>query len=243
MRRLPSPSSLKIPRRRSTGASCSVTSAITLNQEAKLKEVRQFGSIRGITETEGWTRIKPDAKHDWLDQRDPKFDQFLVIGSKKKADQTEARLFGNYSNGVVTARDAWCCNFSRDNLERNVRAMISFYNSEVERFQSEKPGSGKDVINRFINNDPKKISWTRALKADFSRGKLLEFGEGRIVPAMYRPFTREWLYFSRRLNEMVYQMPRIFPHADAENRLICVTGVGAQGRVFGADGQCPDPKF
>ena len=107
--------------------------------------------------------------------------------------------------------------------------MIGSYNSEVERFQSEKPGSGKDIINKFINNDPKKISWTRALKADLSRGKLLEFGEGRIVPAMYRPFTREWLYFSRRLNEMVYQMPQIFPHADAENRLICVTGVGAHG--------------
>ena len=119
--------------------------------------------------------------------------------------------------------------------------MISFYNSEVERFQSEKPGSGKDVINRFINNDPKKISWTRALKADFSRGKLLEFGEGRIVPAMYRPFTREWLYFSRRLNEMVYQMPRIFPHDAAENRLICATGVGAQ-TFSRADGQ-RNPKF
>ena len=53
---------------------------------------------------------------------------------------------------------------------------------------------------------------------------------------MYRPFTREWLYFSRRLNEMVYQMPQIFPHADAENRLICVTGVGAQV-LLGADGR------
>ena len=198
-----------------------------LDREAKLGAVRQFGSIRGITETEGWTRIKPDAKHDWLDQRDPKFDQFLVIGSKKKADQTEARLFRNYSNGVVTSRDAWCCNFSRDNLERNVRAMISFYNSEVERFRSEKPGSGKDVINRFINNDPKKISWTGNLKADLSRGKLLEFGEGRITPSIYRPFTRQWLHFSRRLNERVYQMPQIFPHADAKNRLICMTGMGA----------------
>ena len=106
--------------------------------------------------------------------------------------------------------------------------MIDFYNSEVERFQSEKPNSGKNVINKFIDNDSKKISWTRALKADLGQGKLLEFGEGRIVPAMYRPFTREWLYFSRRLNEMVYQMPQIFPHADAENRLVCVTGVGAQ---------------
>ena len=105
--------------------------------------------------------------------------------------------------------------------------MISFYNSEVERFRSEKPGSGKDVINRFINNDPKKISWTGNLKADLSRGKLLEFGEGRITPSIYRPFTRQWLHFSRRLNERVYQMPQIFPHADAKNRLICMTGMGA----------------
>ena len=56
--------------------------------------------------------------------------------------------------------------------------MINFYNSEVERFQSEKPGSGKDVINRFVNNDPKKISWTRALKADLGRGKLVGIRRG-----------------------------------------------------------------
>ena len=131
-----------------------------------------------------------------------------MLGSKDKAQLAEIRLFGNYSCGVKTQRDTWCCNSSRDVLEANIRSMIDSYNSEVERFQSEKPGSGKDIINKFINNDPKKISWTTALKADLSRGKLLEFGEGRIVPAMYRPFTREWLYFSRRLNERVYQMPQ-----------------------------------
>ena len=54
-----------------------------LDREAKLEAVQQFGSIRGITEDDGWTQITPDAKHDWLDQRDPKIDQFLMIGSKK----------------------------------------------------------------------------------------------------------------------------------------------------------------
>ena len=52
-----------------------------LDHEAKLEAVRQFGSIRGITEDDGWTQITPDAKYDWLDQRDPKFDQFSMIGS------------------------------------------------------------------------------------------------------------------------------------------------------------------
>ena len=39
---------------------------------------------------------------------------------------------------------------------------------------------------------------------------------------MYRPFTKQWLYFNRRFNEMVYQMPRIFPDANAENRTIVI---------------------
>ena len=199
-----------------------------LDREAKFEAVRLFGSIRGITEDDGWNQITPDAKHDWLDQRDTDFDRFLMIGSKEKQYELNERVFLNYSRGVATTRDAWCCNFSARILEANIQAMISFYNSEVERFQSEKLGNDKNTINRFINNNPGKISWSEGLKADLSRGKLLEFDEGWIVPSIYRPFTRQWLHFSRRLNERVYQMPQIFPHADAENRLICGTGVGAR---------------
>ncbi len=199
-----------------------------LDQEEKLKKIRQFGSIRGITQSDGYTRIRPDANYDWLGQGDTEFVRFTVIGSKKEADLAKARFFVNYSLGVGTNRDAWCCNFSSSNLEANIRSMISFYNSEIERFQSESPSSGKDFINRFINNDPKKISWSDNLKSELARGKLLKFDEGQTVPSIYRPFTRQWLYFSQRLNERVYQIPQIFPHSRVENRLICVTGVGSR---------------
>ena len=195
--------------------------------EEKLDTIRKFGSTRGITKANGWTRIVPDAKHDWLSQGDPKFSQFMQVGGKKRNTFNEL-VFENYSLGVATGRDAWCLNFSSSALEKNVRSLINFYNSEVERFQSEKPGSGKDVINRFINNDPQKISWSENLKADLARGKLLKFDGERIALSIYRPFTRQCLYFSRRLNERVYQVPQIFPHADAKNRLICVTGIGAR---------------
>ena len=150
------------------------------------------------------------------------------IGTKKKGIQAKESLFGNYSNGAKTNRDAWCYNFSSSALEANIRSLIYFYNSEVARLQSEKTGNAKVAIDDFVNNDPKKISWTRALKADLYRGKQLEFDEGRIAPVMYRPFTRKWLYFSRRLNEVASQMLPIFPHAAADNQLICVTGVGAR---------------
>lgn len=40
----------------------------------------------------------------------------------------------------------------------------------------------------------------------------------------YRPFTRQWLYFDRQLNDMVYQMPRLFPNGVKRNLLIGVSG-------------------
>ena len=103
--------------------------------------------------------------------------------------------------------------------------MIAFYNSEVERFRSEQ--DGKSSASGFVNNDPKKISWSSSLKNYLDRGEKSNFSDGRISSMIYRPFTRQWLYFSDRINHRVSQMHRIFPHGGTKNRLICVTGVGA----------------
>ena len=199
-----------------------------LDREEKIEAIRQFGSIRGITKLEGWARITPDVKYNWLDQGDPGFDRFTIIGSKKKGTQAKESLFGNYSNGAKTNRDAWCCNFSSMALEVNIRSMICFYNSELERFESNQPDSSKVDINLFVNNDPGKISWSSSLLGYFQRKMPINFDERRIVPSIYRPFTRQWLYFSSSVNDRLGQMPQIFPHMDAENRIICVTGVGAR---------------
>ena len=86
-----------------------------------------------------------------------------MIGSKEKQYRSEIAAFLKLL--------AWGCHHSRrlvlqlfagQILEANIQSMISFYNSEVERFQSEKLGNDKDTINRFINNNPGKISWSRA---------------------------------------------------------------------------------
>ena len=45
---------------------------------------------------------------------------------------------------------------------------------------------------------------------------------------MYRPFTKQWQFFSRRLNEIMYQMPRVFPDGESPNRVIAVTGKGGR---------------
>ncbi|HRM19928.1 MAG TPA: hypothetical protein PLT73_05800, partial [Trichococcus flocculiformis] len=61
-----------------------------------------------------------------------------------------------------------------------------------------------------------------------AKGRLLAFEENSLTPSLYRPFTKQWLYYSRLLNERVYQMTRIFPDADAHNLIIQVAGIGAR---------------
>ena len=70
------------------------------------------------------------------------------------------------------------------------------------------------------------MSWTRGLRKDAESLKPLEVKDGQFIPCMHRPFTKQWQFYSRRLNEVVSQMPRIFPNNELPNRVIAVTGKG-----------------
>jgi predicted helicase len=202
-----------------------------LTREEKLTIVAKFGSIGGIARAGGWQAITPDEHGDWLGQRDKTFDAFLPMGDKDSKDG--AALFANYSSGVKTQRDAWCFNPSRKAVADNMRAMIGFYNTELARFDSAHPHADRKArqtsLGSFIDTDPTKISWSDGVKAEIIRGHVHAFDERRIAPSLYRPFTRQWLYYDRTYNERVYQMPRIFPMGeDAANRVI---GISAPGNI------------
>jgi predicted helicase len=83
-----------------------------------------------------------------------------------------------------------------------------------------------DARNSFVDDfvivDATRISWTRSLKQELGKGTKIVFDPSRPAPSMYRPFTRSWLFFDRKLNEVVYQMPRLFPRQDTKNWTICV---------------------
>ena len=194
-----------------------------LDQKQKLDIIQSFGSIDGITRADGWESISPDQNNDWLDQIDKSFEKFPLIGDKKaKSRQT---LFDNYSSGVKTQRDSWCINSSRRELMRNVDKTVKFFNMQVERFHGQ---TRKVDINGFIDNDPRKISWTGALKNDLVRQKKIDVNDGWVTTTLYRPFSKQSLYFSRRLNERVSQIPSIFPSVNTPNLVIQVSGVGAR---------------
>ena len=199
-----------------------------LTREQKLETIAELGSIGGITEQQGWREIIPDGFNDWLNQRDPNFDNYISLGDKK--DKDALVVFENYSNGVKTNRDAWCYNFSGSLLQTNAQNMIDFYNSEVSRFQTACEGLPENQwpnVEDFIDFDSTKFSWDRAQKNDLPRGKFYTFDAVNIQGVLYRPFTKEWIYFSREVNNCVYQMPQIFPNISAVNQVISVTGRGS----------------
>ena len=189
-----------------------------LNRQQKLDTISGFSSISEITEANLWQLIEPDEHNDWVNQRDNSFDQFIKIGDKKSSDSC---LFANYSHGLKTNRDTWCYNASERGLHQNMGKMIDFYNTEVNRYKKEDTGSKR--IADFVSTDPAQISWSRSLLQDVEkqiRGKL---NAGAIVISSYRPFQKQWLYFDSMFNELLGQMPRIFPDGNS-NIAISVKG-------------------
>jgi len=197
-----------------------------LNCKDKLEKITDYASIAGISEASGWQAISPDQHGDWLKQRDDRFSEYIVLGDKKG---DKLKLFDNFSLGVATNRDAWCYNAAKAGVAANMTRMIEFYNKEAARFNQAFSGLDKKAreanVDGFIDTDSTKISWTRGLKHELVKVRRFAFEVTCLTPSLYRPFTKQWMYFNRRLNEMVLQMPRIFPSATTENLVICVGGV------------------
>ncbi|WP_019223571.1 type ISP restriction/modification enzyme, partial [Bartonella rattaustraliani] len=201
-----------------------------LDREEKLTIIESFKSIGGIIEKQAWQLITPDKHGDWIKQRDESFEAFLALGSRNKHDK---KLFEIFSCGIVTSRDAWAYNSSHEVLAKNMSNMIGFYNNEVKRFNETYGHSNRETrkkaVDSFVNSDASKVSWSSSLKQELVRGNFSEFENGCLVKSLYRPFTQQWLYYSRILNHRVFQMPCIFPMGEAiENKVVQITGTGAK---------------
>lgn len=195
-----------------------------LTREQKLEGLADVGSIAGVSEANGWSAITPNEHGDWVKQRDAGFAKYMVLGDKSNR---ESVLFFAYSNGLVTSRDAWVFSPSKNAVGAQATSLISAYNAELARFNKANPGLSKksrgELIDRFVEADPAKISWSSSLKDELARDHKIKFDESRIVPALYRPFSKEWLYFGDQVIHRPAQIPRMFPTPQAENLLIGVS--------------------
>lgn len=199
-----------------------------LSREEKLAIIRGFGSLNGLHREKKWLRLRPNANHDWINQRDPAFERFVSLGDKK--DDEAKTVFESYSAGLQTNRDDWCYNFSASVVAENMRRMIKIYNEQVTDFKklkaSRKRQEWQSLAEDFIETDARKIKWSSSLLADLVRSQQAAYECLAIRESIYRPFGKSYLYFDAQLNHRVYQMPRIYPEKMA-NLTIAVSGAGA----------------
>lgn len=180
-----------------------------LSREEKLAIIAQKRSI--LDSNMEWTQLHPNTHGDWLNQRNDLFSAFIALGDKDKSKNT---IFSVYSGGLLTSRDSWCYNFCQEKLQHNIEETISYYTEMVD--------SGEDKPQL----DSKKISWSANLQTSFYKKQKISFNIEKCKFSLYRPFNKQFVYFSRNLNERVYQIPKIFPTQHSKNIVICLPGIG-----------------
>lgn len=197
-----------------------------LTREQKLAIIAEAGGVNGIR----WDSILPNKQHDWLNQRDPAFKQFVPIASKDKSEPTA--IFSLSSPGISTSRDAWAYSFSAKKLAKTMSAMIAFYNEQVGRYREERARSKNRSISPddVVNSDPTRISWSAKLKAKVEKQVSGKYAKRNIRSTFYRPFTRQHLYLDGQFTERPGKTSSIQPDGESENRIIAATGPAAGGK-------------
>jgi len=154
--------------------------------------------------------VSPDKNANWVNLTSNDFETLLPLASKEtKAAKTvgkERAIFKLFSLGVVTNRDEWVYDADRDLLADKVRHLIDSYNAQ-------RGNASADLGTE--------IKWTRAVKADLRKGTTYAFERDAVQTSYYRPFVKRELYFSRQLNEMVYQVPQLFGRERGPNQAFC----------------------
>ena len=162
--------------------------------------------------------LTPDAKANWLNLTHNDFDELLPVALKASKSSTSARaLFSLYTQGVKSNRDEWVWDHSAEQLMSRMRYFIGAYSDGMARLP---PGATTHDVADVVGTD---IKWTRKLKKLAIARTKIKLEDHRVVPALYRPFTRQVLYFSPELNEDTYRLFELFGDAESDNLGIVFT--------------------
>jgi len=195
-----------------------------LSRKEKFDILRSYGSIG--SSAINWNYLTPNKHGDWLNQRNDLFLTFISVDPGKKFDLQTKSFFNTYAIGISTNRDAWVYNFSKREVEVNMVRMIEFYNQQQKKIAELKQVKSNLQVNDFIDPDPEKISWTRALRKNVERGLAHKFLHNELCLSLYRPFCKLNLYFDKSFIESPGLSPIFFPKPELYNKIICITGIG-----------------
>ena len=191
-----------------------------LDRDSKLKMIKEYGSVSSVN----FKKIKPDENNDWINQVDLELLKYDAMGDKKDVKGTA--IFSKYGVGLVSARDSWVYNFSKEELQKNIGVLIKSYNSYIKEFKSlySKNKPTQKQIDEFISShsNSKEISWDSTLLRDFGKGLKLEVSKEYVRTALYRPFAKKYIYFDQSLNRGIGSMPSFFASEKSKNLAIAI---------------------
>lgn len=192
-----------------------------LTREQKLDLVKKFRSVS--SRSLEWETITPNAKHDWINQRDGVFDTLIPVFPTEKFKISSNSFFSAQSCGILTAKDAYLYNYSSKKLEEKVRRMIDFYNEQrlsyVDKGNTMSP---KD----FVHYDQHIISWSDMFLNDIAKNKEYSYEENYITESQFRPYVKQYFEYQKPLIQRTYQQTKLFPSPKTHNTIICVSGIG-----------------
>ncbi len=197
-----------------------------LDREDKLKIIKGLGSF--TNQSIPLRSLQPNEHGDWLSMRNDIFETYIPLDPEKKFDLASKTFFNTYAIGVATNRDAWVYNFSNLIITDNMQQMIEFYNKQKELFKNEIQVNPQADVEDFINQNPMRISWTRALRNDVKKGIAHRFNSSFFRIGLYRPFTNQHLYFDKSFIESPGLALQLFPSLEFKNLVIAVSGIGQQ---------------
>jgi len=177
-----------------------------LNRKQKFEIISSFDSIENIE----WKTLLPDDNHDWINQRDPNYQEYVKISGEEKSP------FISNAVGISTNRDIWVSGFSKEAVFSNSKRMISYYNEtlKADHRQNSEPTKG----------DAKKIKWTANLEEKYRNNETIAFNPEKLRLELYRPFTKKWLMYDK---DIIERPGQFYKKWGVDNQAIVTTGRGA----------------
>ncbi len=192
-----------------------------LKREEKLNKLAEFENLDSVP----FSMITPNSKGDWINQRDDAFEKLIPL----KRDKNNNSLFDINSLGVVTGRDLFVYNFSKNALTQNTQKMIDTYNADLKRFNERFKEAFKQRTKNVKSGDLYRHLTDQEITTDKTKNNLIknknlqECSKERVRLALYRPFNKQWLYWDKNLIHRQSQFSKIFPNKTAQNVVINTT--------------------
>jgi len=192
---------------------------VAMEDEWRKEEKLQWLAEHPIDKIE-FENITPDKNNNWINISENNWEGLIPLYSKEvKGGKSNEAIFKFFSLGMKTNRDEWVLDFSTKNLENKMNFHIEKYKEELLRISGK---VNEKNIGDLVNYE---IKWTRKLKRLFLNREKIVFHASQIIPSLYRPFSLQYLYFSKELNEDANQVRAIFSETGKEtNHTIIISG-------------------